>query len=722
MKINASKSISQKVSHSLLPQLITGNIIIGLVGIVNLILANSLARQDGKAAGTVLLIFVVETAALIALLALLAVRTSRRLASGISEPISQMIAAADSIAEGNLDVNLSVASGDETERLAGSLKKITASLRLLETETENLAKKVQEGQLEETVDINRLGGTYQKIAGNTDSIIRSFMEPLDAAGEFITALANGTAEKPVPNTYKGYYADFIDNLNRILDTLMIMLGESMRLAQAGQQGDLSVRSDISKIPGHYAELVGGMNGILDAVASPLNEAAQVLGRVAINDYTVPMQGEYNGTFTNLKESINTVIATLKRFEELFLQIAAGDLSLYDTYIKVGRRCENDKILPASLSMMKSLINLIETSGRFAAAAEQGNLNARPDINEFEGGYRQIIQGMINALEAFSAPIGESSNVLMAVANGDLTAKMTGDYQGDYNRIKESLNQTIDSMSGLIGEINTASSQVSAGSGQVSAASQSLAQGTTEQASSVEELTSSITEVAAQVRENANNANKAKTVSDEAIADARRGNDQMKLMLKSMNDINEGSANISKIIKVIDDIAFQTNILALNAAVEAARAGQAGKGFAVVAEEVRNLAARSASAAKETTTLIEGNISKVETGTKLANETAAELDNIVKGIEKTADLINSISDASNQQATAISQIDTGIEQVSTIIQTNSATAEESAASSEELSSQADSLKQLVSRFQLSNASDKVYASQDQFHKKAIRAVC
>ena len=230
-------------------------------------------------------------------------------------------------------------------------------------------------------------------------------------------------------------------------------------------------------------------------------------------------------------------------------------------------------------------------------------------------------------------------------------------------------------------------------------SQSLAQGATEQASSIQELTASIIEISEQTKSNAVNANAARERTNLVRENAENGNHKMADMQQSMKKINESSTNISKIIKVIDDIAFQTNILALNAAVEAARAGQHGKGFAVVAEEVRTLAARSADAAKETTFLIEDSIDNVKAGTQIADETAIALTEIVDEINKVTDLMENIAEASSEQATGIAQINLGIDMVGQVVQQNSATAEETAAASEELSGQAQVLQEMIGQFEL-----------------------
>ncbi len=302
-------------------------------------------------------------------------------------------------------------------------------------------------------------------------------------------------------------------------------------------------------------------------------------------------------------------------------------------------------------------------------------------------------------------IGEISTVLAGVSEGNLSVSVTSEFKGDFMELKTSINNIVASLNTVLTDINIAAEQVAVGTRQVSDGSQAISQGATEQASSIEELTASVSEIASQTRDNAANADKANALSSAAMESAKRGSEQMEALENAMKAIDEASSDIAKIIKVIDDIAFQTNILALNAAVEAARAGVHGKGFGVEAEEVRNLAAKSAEAAKQTAALIEGSVKKTDAGTKLANDTAKELTGIVEAVERAARLVSGIAVASNEQATAILQVDRGIEQMSQVVQQNSATSEEAAAASEELSAQAQLLKTKVDRFTLARGTEK-----------------
>lgn len=339
-------------------------------------------------------------------------------------------------------------------------------------------------------------------------------------------------------------------------------------------------------------------------------------------------------------------------------------------------------------LTKQLLEMTSIAGKLAA----GDIDVAVMINSTDE------MGVL--AEAFSRLIESSKEqirVAQSLAQGDLTVSV--DVRSEKDLLNKSLEDLVESLNPLISSIISASDQVAAGSNLVSDSSMVLSQGATEQASSVEELTAAVEEVSSQTNLNAQNADKANELTRDAKADADNGNARMKEMLRAMDEINESSGKINQIIKVIDDIAFQTNILALNAAVEAARAGQHGRGFAVVAEEVRTLAARSAHAAQETTDMIEFSIQKVEIGTKIANDTAEALTQIVDKVDKAANLVGSIAIASREQALGIEQINQGIMQVSQVVQANAATSEESAAASEELSSQAAQLKKTVDVFKV-----------------------
>ena len=304
----------------------------------------------------------------------------------------------------------------------------------------------------------------------------------------------------------------------------------------------------------------------------------------------------------------------------------------------------------------------------------------------------------------SKPISKLIFVTKEISNGNLDVEIINNSKDEIGILSEAMRKMGCKLNEVMKHISFAADQVTIGSKQIADSTVALSQGATEQASAVEELTASIEEISSQIKINAENTKRVNDIADSTKTNAVKRNNEMKLMLSAMDEINVSSNNISKIIKVIDEIAFQTNILALNAAVEAARAGQYGKGFTVVAEEVRNLAARSAKAAKETTEIIEESLIKIQDGTNIANNTADALNNIVKDIEEVAGIISDISEASDEQATGISQISQGVIQISQVVQSNSATAEESAAASEELAGQAEVLKEQVQMFSLRNDND------------------
>lgn len=294
-----------------------------------------------------------------------------------------------------------------------------------------------------------------------------------------------------------------------------------------------------------------------------------------------------------------------------------------------------------------------------------------------------------------------------VSMGDLTGHVT--LRSEKDTLGRAIQKMISENNKNFGNIRESTQQVTIGAEQVASASQSLAQGSTEQASALEEVTASMAEIAERTKVNAAQASEADDLVRNVKSMATDGKSQMESMIDAMNEINESSETISKIIKTIDNISFQTNILALNAAVEAARAGVHGKGFSVVAEEVRSLASKSAAAASETAEIIEDSIQRVGHGVKLAEETEKSLNAIVDAIDKIVDLIDNIAVASNDQATAVSQIDQAIGQVSTVVQTNSATSEQCAAASEELSNQAANLRELISTYKLASGSQSSFSS-------------
>ncbi len=437
--------------------------------------------------------------------------------------------------------------------------------------------------------------------------------------------------------------------------------------------------------------------ISDATLSALGYSKEeVVGKLTCADICkTPLCGTSDCTIKNcMAKRINIVgetVATTRNGNKI--PIAAACSAMFD---------EQDNPIGGmevifDLSEQKKCIDQVN---QLCIAAREGDLKKRMDVSSVTGDYAAVYNSVNTMLDEILQPINEAAQVLEKMASRDLSSRLVGDYKGDHAKIKNALNLAVENLDNGMLQVSVSSEQVASASEQIGTGSQALAQGASEQASSLEEVSGNLQEMAAMTKQNAATAKEADSVVEDARAIAHKGAENMSGLSEAIDLIKTSSDETAKIIKTIDEIAFQTNLLALNAAVEAARAGEAGKGFAVVAEEVRNLAIRSAEAAKNTASMIDGSIKNANNGVTLNEQVNDVLTSLTDRVNKISEMMNEIVAASEQQNEGIDQINTAVEQMNQLTQQSAANSEESASSAEELSSQAEELSSLVSNFKLS----------------------
>ncbi len=663
----------------------------------------------------------------------------------------------DRISKGDIPKKITDNYNGDFNEIKNNLNNCVDSINALITDANMLSKAAVEGKLSTRADATKHQADFRKIVEGVNATLDAVIGPLNVAAEYIDRISKGDIPKKITDNYNGDFNEIKNNLNNCVDSINALIADANMLSKAAVEGKLSTRADATKHQADFRKIVEGVNATLDAVIGPLNVAAEYVDRISKGDIPKKITDNYNGDFNEIKNNLNNCIDNLNglieqmqnmshqhdlgdidividanRFQGAYQTMATGVNNMVNGHIAVKKKAMaciaefGRGNFEASLERFpgkKAFINetieqvrvnlkaLIADANLLSAAAIEGRLNTRADASKHYGDFKKIVDGINTTLDAVIKPVQEAVGVIQKMAVGDMTTQVQGDYQGDHAILKEAINSTISSMSDILLQIIATTEQVTRGSQQVADASQSLSQGATEQASSLEEITSSMTEIGSQTKLNAENANRANQLAINARSAAEKGNSEMAQLMNAMTEINESSKNISKIIKVIDEIAFQTNLLALNAAVEAARAGRHGKGFAVVAEEVRNLAARSAKAAKETAELIEGSIKKVENGSDIANRTGSSLGEIKDGATKVTDIVAEIAASSNEQAQGIAQINTGLGQIDKVTQQNTANAEESASAAEELSGQATQLNEMLSKFNLTGGTKMLGGRQE-----------
>jgi methyl-accepting chemotaxis protein len=454
---------------------------------------------------------------------------------------------------------------------------------------------------------------------------------------------------------KGELGQLAESNRSILTTLQKLHAEAGAMSESVRRGDLDVRCDSEGLQGMWAEIADEVNVVIDGYVVPFNEAAVYLERISHGDIPPITTKEYHGDFNRFKESINRSIS----------------------------------IITSLLEEYNALIN----------AARNGDLTARGDADMFEGCWQEFIDGLNNIFETAVAPVHHAGDALRALAEGDLRYHMEGEYRGEYAMLQSDVNTTIERLESTVIPVQRAASFISSSASQIFAGNNSLSDRTDKHSSILQETTSSMNHLINAVRNNAENSKHANKLATGARVSAEHGGEVVSRAVQAMAEINKSSNMIAEIIGVIDDIAFQTNLLALNASVEAARAGEQGRGFAVVATEVRNLAGRSATAAKEIKELIKDSLKKVQAGTSLVNESGETLDEIMDGVIQVGDIISEIDEASAKQIEGIEYVNRAVNSLDDMVQQNAMLAEKTSEASGSMRDKAKELEDLMQFFKV-----------------------
>lgn len=629
----------------------------------------------------------------------------------------------------------------------------SAASTFVKKNTKNATALPSPGRSSDNITINNTAGPWTEF--NT---LKEKLEPLGSALDdvLIVSGASKSSGDLIKNAYAGLYiiiaicilssmiggflvARNIDNIIRSF------LAECNSLIDRAVDGDLSAKIDPEKVNIEFNSIAIGVNKLLETIITPFNVSADRIDKIARGETASKINEDYKGDFNRIKDNINSLIDTFNRFADsinkMYDEQKNGD---YEYYAGTGEfigaykkmiegvnhmvKYKSDTILsilkvvsdysegdfsaellqyPGKSAIAneitgrvrENLQGLVRETTRIVDAARSGDLDVRGVAENFKGGFAEIVSGINAALDAVIKPIRDVKICLGEMASGNLELELNAEYSGEFLKLVELLTTTIEAMKSILTKVNDASMSVRNGSMQLSEAGKNLADSSSNVAAAMGEIMALLKSVSTQSVQNAQNAEKMNELVCQTANNTEIGNEKMKNLSEAIDDINNSARSISKIIKMIDEIAFQTNLLALNAAVEAARAGKHGKGFSIVANEVKNLAQRSANAARETAALVDASIGKTGAGTQIANEAAETFGKIYTEIAEITVLVSEITASSRSQSDKITQINQGLDMIDYSIQQNTAISEETASTSTQLLAQSNEMQEAVCRFRL-----------------------
>jgi methyl-accepting chemotaxis protein len=648
----------------------------------------------------------------------------------LSRSIHLVVTATDKLADGDFDHATDAQLSNEMGTILNAVRHVQNSLLIMRQEVQQLGSAAVAGQLETRADISQYKGDFQNIVYSFNNTLDAVIGPLNVTADYVDKISKGVIPPTITDNYNGDFNVIKNNLNAAVKMMNDLLAQTDIIIKAAADGELDKRANADLFVGGWNQLVKGVNDTITNIVNPLMVTADYVDKISKGVIPPTITDEYKGQYNLIKNNLNNAVKMmndlLAQTDILIKAAADGELDkranpdlfvggwnqlvkgVNDTVTNIVNplmvtadyvdKISKGVIPPTITDEYKGQYNIIKNNLNAAVkmmndllaqtdyiiqGAANGELEKRAKAELFVGGWNQLVAGVNQTLDNVVGPINEVRRIMGALEQGDLTQNITTSYRGDFDALKQAINNTVAKLAETVGQINVAADALNNAAGQVSATAQSLSQSSSEQAASVEETTASVEQMTASINQNTENAKVTDNMATSASQQAQEGGSAVKETVDAMKQIADK-------IGIIDDIAYQTNLLALNAAIEAARAGEHGKGFAVVAAEVRKLAERSQVAAQEIGQVASSSV-------KLAEKAGSLLDEMVPSIKKTSDLVQEIAAASQEQSSGVGQINGAMGQLNKATQQNASASEELAATAEEMGGQAGQLQELMSFF-------------------------